>query len=141
MVISHKWQHFGRSELEFKRVFWHRLGEEITSLTSPRGVILLGGAFRQHLQTRPVQLDAEWQTCFTGSAFRQSEGGSHVKVPGQRNQRKETASRGYRASLMGFSQTGEPRFASPQSLCGEATFLSHCASSVSPISWVNQWPR
>lgn len=60
MVTSHKWQNFRRTELELKTVSWHGLGEEITTLTSPRGVIWPGGAFRQHLQTRPVQLAGEW---------------------------------------------------------------------------------
>lgn len=69
MVTSHKWQNFRRTELELKRVSWHGLGEEITSLTSPRGVISSGGAFRQHLQTRPVQLAGERQTCFMGSGL------------------------------------------------------------------------
>lgn len=69
MVTSHKWQNFRRTELELKMVSWHGLGEEITSLTSPRGVILPGGAFRQHLQTRPVQLAGEQQTCFMGSGL------------------------------------------------------------------------
>lgn len=59
MVTNHKWQNFRRTELELKMVSWHGLGEEITSLTSPRGVISPGGAFRQHLQTRPVRLFGE----------------------------------------------------------------------------------
>lgn len=50
-------------------VSWHGHGEEITSLTSPRGVISPGGAFRQHLQTRPVQLVGEQQACFMGSGL------------------------------------------------------------------------
>lgn len=37
--------------------------------TSPRGVILPGGAFRQRLQTRPIQLAGERQACFTVSGF------------------------------------------------------------------------
>lgn len=50
-------------------VSWHGFGEEITTLTSPQGVISPGGEFRQHLQTRPVQLAGEWQTCFMSSAL------------------------------------------------------------------------
>lgn len=50
-------------------VFWHGLGEEITSLTSPWGVILPGGAFKQHSQTHPVQLFGGQQTCFMGSVL------------------------------------------------------------------------
>lgn len=72
VVHGHKPQmakKFRRTELELKMVSWHGLGEEITSLTSPRGVISPGGAFRQHLQTRPVQLAGEQQTCFMGSGL------------------------------------------------------------------------
>lgn len=72
MVHGHKPQmakNFRRTELELKMVSWHGLGEEITTLTSPQGVISPGGAFRQHLQTRPVQLAGEQQTCFMGSGL------------------------------------------------------------------------
>lgn len=69
MVASHKWQNFRGTELELKTVSWHGLGAKITTLTSPRGVISPGGAFRQHLQTRPVQLAGERQTCFMGSGL------------------------------------------------------------------------
>lgn len=48
-------------------VSWHWFGEEITSLTSLRGVISAGGAVRQHLQTRPVQLAGE--QLFMGSGL------------------------------------------------------------------------
>lgn len=50
-------------------VSWHWLGEEITSLTSPRGVISAGGAVGQHLQIHPVQLAGEQQTFFIGSGL------------------------------------------------------------------------
>lgn len=50
-------------------VSWNGFGEEITSLMSLRGVILPGGAFRQHLQIRPVRLVGEQQTCFMGSGL------------------------------------------------------------------------
>ena len=69
MVTSHKLQDFRRIELELKMVSWHRLGGEIPTLTSPQGVISSRGAFKQHLQTRPVQLAGEWQTCFMGSGL------------------------------------------------------------------------
>lgn len=91
-------------------LFWHELGEEITGLTSPPSVILPGGAFRQHLQTRPVQLAGiRVADLLYGLWIGRCEGGRRVKVPGRGNQREETASQGRRAPLTGFSQTGEPR--------------------------------
>lgn len=69
MVTSHKWQTLRRTELELKMVSWHWLGEEITSLTSPWGVISSAGAVRQRLQTRLVQLAGEQQAFFMGSGL------------------------------------------------------------------------
>lgn len=66
---SHKRPDFRGTELQLEMVSWHGLGEEIASLTSPEGVVSPGGAFRQRLQTRPVQLVGEQWTCFMGSGM------------------------------------------------------------------------
>lgn len=61
-------------------------------------------------------------------------GGRHVKVPGHRNQREETASQGRRSPTDGILTDRRGQVYQSCSLSGEATSLGHCGSSVSPIS-------
>lgn len=69
------------------------------------------------------------------------EGSRHVKVPGNRNQREETASQGRRSPTVGILADSRGRVCRAYSLSGEAISHGHCGSSVSPISQVNQWLR
>lgn len=121
------------------------LGEEITSLTSPRGVISPGGCIQATLTNTscPSRLRGGkawlYELC-----VRRCEGGRHVKkCPGRRNQREETASQGSQSPADGTVQTREAKFASRYLLRGEGPLpcVGHCGFSVSPISQVNQWLR
>lgn len=70
------------------------------------------------------------------------EGGRHVKVPAYKNQREEMASHGLQSPVDGvLTDRKRPNVSAPHPLRGEATSLGRCASSVSPISQVNQWLR
>lgn len=96
--------HTGHKRLEelswnWKRLLGMELEEKLTSLTSPGGVVSPGGAFRQHLQTRPVQLASEPPGASSLALWalerRRCEGGRHVKSVLESNREGEqAASRG-----------------------------------------------
>lgn len=80
--------HTGHKRLEelswnWKWLLGLELEEKLTSLTSPGGVVSPGGAFRQRLQTRPVQLASEppgaGPLALWALEHRWCEGGRHLK--------------------------------------------------------------